>query len=93
MVVCYVFLFFSSANATQNTPFRGLVLGNIRVRVYVIAVLVVWPPHKCQVKDRARVEIGVRVRVRVRVRVSGDGLCTATRTPTARLRHCSLGAR
>ena len=58
----------------QNTPFRGLVLGNVRVRVRVRAMLVMWPPHECRVSDRVR----VRVRVKVRVRASeGPGLAPA----------------
>ena len=49
-----MFLFFISLRAKmpQNTPCRGLVLGNVGVRVRVSAVLVVWPPHKCRVGDR-----------------------------------------
>ncbi len=43
----------------QNTPFRGLVLGNVRVRVRVRAMLVMWPPHECRVSDRVRVRVRV----------------------------------
>ena len=56
MSVCDVFSFLFSA----TVPNAG-----VRIR----AVLVVWPPHKCRVRDRIRVRIGVRVRVRVRVRL------------------------
>ena len=43
----------------QNTPRRGLVLGNVRVGVRVGDVLVVWPPHKFRVGDGLGLGLGL----------------------------------
>ena len=47
----------------QNTPRRGLVLGNVRVGVRVSDVLVVWPPHKCRVGDGLGLGLGSELKL------------------------------